>query len=145
LHTQAYDVIDLLCAGTNAIEVVLSDGWYRGQVGAFRQFNQYGDPVAFLAQLELGFDDGSRQIVATGDDWTGRTGAVLAADLMQGVNVDFSWRTKNPRFHHLCLRLLFASPITISLACTPRLHSRSGASMRSRPPMSPLSMPIARS
>ena len=89
LHTQTYDVLDLLRLGANTIDAVLSDGWYRGQVGAFRQFNQYGDRVAFVAQLELGFDDGSRQIVATGDEWAARTGAVLAADLMQGVNVDF--------------------------------------------------------
>jgi alpha-L-rhamnosidase len=96
LHTQTYDVLELLCAGTNAIEVVLSDGWYRGQVGAFRQFNQYGYRVAFLAQLELGFDDGSRQIVATGHDWMARTGTVLAADLMQGVHIDFRLKDDTP-------------------------------------------------
>ena len=96
LHVQTYDVLDLLRAGANTIDVVLSDGWYRGQVGAFRQINQYGDRVAFLAQLELGFDDGSRQIVATGDDWVARTGAVLAADLMQGVRIDFRLKDDTP-------------------------------------------------
>src|SRR5688572_3576166 len=89
LHVQTYDVGKLLRSGANTIEVVLSDGWYRGQTGAFRQSNNYGDRIAFLAQLELGFDDGSRQVVATGDDWVARTGAVLAADLMQGVRIDF--------------------------------------------------------
>ena len=102
LHVQTYDVLDLLRAGANTIDVVLSDGWYRGQVGAFRQFNQYGDRVAFLAQLELGFDDGSKQIVATGGDWTARTGAVLAADLMQGVRIDFRLADENlPRSERL--------------------------------------------
>ena len=89
LHVQTYDVLDLLRVGANTIDVVLSDGWYRGQVGAFRQFNQYGDRVALLAQVELGFDDGSRQVVGTGQDWMARTGAVLAADLMQGVAIDY--------------------------------------------------------
>jgi alpha-L-rhamnosidase len=89
LHVQTYDVFDLLRLGANTIDVVLSDGWYRGQVGAFRQFNQYGERVAFLAQLELMSDDGSRQIVATGANWLSRTSAVLTADLMQGVKVDF--------------------------------------------------------
>jgi alpha-L-rhamnosidase len=89
LHFQTYDVLDLLGAGANTIDVVLSDGWYRGQTGAFRQSNNYGDRVAFLAQMELGFDDGSRQIVGTGKDWAAKTGAVLAADLMQGMVIDY--------------------------------------------------------
>jgi alpha-L-rhamnosidase len=89
LHTQTYDLLESLRAGANTIDVVLSDGWYRGQTGAFRQSNNYGDRVAFLAQLELGFDDGSQQTVTTGDDWLARTGAILAADLMQGVCIDF--------------------------------------------------------
>jgi alpha-L-rhamnosidase len=96
LQAQTYGVLELLRAGMNTIDVVLSDGWYRGQVGAFRQINQYGDRVAFLAQLELRFDDGSQQIVATGDDWVARTGAVLAADLMQGVRIDFRLKDDTP-------------------------------------------------
>jgi alpha-L-rhamnosidase len=94
LHAQTYDVLQFLRAGVNTIDVSLSDGWYRGQVGAFRQINQYGDRVAFLAQLELGFADGSQQVVTTGDDWVARTGSVLAADLMQGVRIDFRHSTQ---------------------------------------------------
>jgi alpha-L-rhamnosidase len=89
LHVQTYDVGDLVRPGANVIDVVLSDGWYRGQVGAFRHFDQYGDRVAFLAQLELQLSDGSRQLVSTGSDWSAATGSVLAADPMQGVVVDF--------------------------------------------------------
>ena len=112
LHAQTYDVLELLRAGANTIDVVLSDGWYRGQVGAFRQFNQYGDRVAFLAQLELGFDDGSRQIVATGDDWVARTGAVLAADLMQGVRHRLQIDGVESLHPHRRHGLPFASPTT---------------------------------
>jgi alpha-L-rhamnosidase len=89
LHVQTYDVLDLLRAGANTIEVMLADGWYRGQTGAFRQSNNYGDRLAFFAQLELEFDDRPRQIVATCENWVARTGGVLAADLMQGVTIDF--------------------------------------------------------
>jgi alpha-L-rhamnosidase len=89
LHVQAYDVLDLIREGANTIDVMLSDGWYRGQTGAFRQSNNYGDRVAFLGQLELGFVDGSRQVVGTGRGWAARTSAVLSADLMQGVLIDY--------------------------------------------------------
>jgi alpha-L-rhamnosidase len=97
LHVQTYNVLDLLRTGANEIKVVLSDGWYRGQVGAFRHFDQYGDRVAFLAQLELEFDDRPKQTVATSDDWVAGTGAVLAADLMQGVRVDFRLADRSAR------------------------------------------------
>ena len=96
LHAQTYGVLELLRAGANTIDVVLSDGWYRGQVGAFRQINQYGDRVAFLAQLELEFPDGAKQLVATGDNWVAGTDAVLAADLMQGVSIDFRLKDDTP-------------------------------------------------
>src|SRR5690606_22741771 len=37
LYAQASDVTDALRRGDNQLEIVLSDGWYRGQVGAFRR------------------------------------------------------------------------------------------------------------
>lgn len=73
LQTQTYDVIDRVRCGANSLKVVLSDGWYRGQVGAFRQSDQHADRVAFLGQMELSFEDGSRQLVTTGGDWAART------------------------------------------------------------------------
>ena len=36
LYAQASDVTDSLRLGVNRLEIELSDGWYRGQVGAFR-------------------------------------------------------------------------------------------------------------
>ena len=89
LHVQTYAIDEMLRPGANRIDVILSDGWYRGQVGAFRQSNQYGNRLAFLAQMELYGDDGSLQVIVTGPEWTAAAGAIRAADLMQGVVVDF--------------------------------------------------------
>jgi alpha-L-rhamnosidase len=89
LNAQTYDVRTLLKTGPNTVDVILADGWYRGQVGAFRHFNQYGDRLAFLAQLELEYSNGFRQVVGTGPEWIAAVGPVLSADLMQGVVVDF--------------------------------------------------------
>ena len=38
---------------------MLSDGWFRGQIGITRAADQWGDRLALLAQLELTHDDGS--------------------------------------------------------------------------------------
>ncbi|WP_243450862.1 family 78 glycoside hydrolase catalytic domain [Sphingosinicella sp. CPCC 101087] len=89
LQYQTYDVGGLIRSGLNRIDVILSDGWYRGQTGAFRQFDQFGERTAFLAQLEMSFADGSRQLVITDKEWRATIGAVRAADLMQGVIMDF--------------------------------------------------------
>ena len=72
LNVQTYDVTALLTPGVNMIAAVLSDGWYRGQVGAFRHFNQFGDRVALLAQLEVTTDRGCTVAAATGRDWSAR-------------------------------------------------------------------------
>ena len=51
LHVQVYDVGDLLVAGENTWEVVLSDGWWRGRTGFFQLPDGYGSTLAFLGQL----------------------------------------------------------------------------------------------
>lgn len=88
LQVQTYDVIDSIRLGRNAIAVVLSDGWFRGQVGMIRTSEQWGSRVALLAQLELRHDDGSLTVVGTGQTWRSSVGHILAADLIAGQRVD---------------------------------------------------------
>lgn len=79
LHVQAFDISDLLVAGRNRWEVVLSDGWYRGRHGNWQHADGFGDTVAFLGQLESG-----TTTVVSGADWTSTTGPIVCADLMAG-------------------------------------------------------------
>ena len=72
LQVQTYDVTDLLRPGANVIGAILSDGWFRGQMGAFRHFNQFGDRLALLAQLELTSHNGRKVVVASSPEWTCR-------------------------------------------------------------------------
>ena len=66
---QVYDVTALLVQGSNQWEVVVSDGWYRGQLGFRRRTDGYGDTLAFLGQLE---SDGLT--VSTDSAWTAGVG-----------------------------------------------------------------------
>ena len=79
LHVQTYDVTDLLLAGENRWEVVLSDGWWRGRTGFFQATDGYGATLAFLGQLQA--DD---TLVVTGPEWESATGPLRSADLMAG-------------------------------------------------------------
>ena len=48
------------CApGRNAIGAILSDGWFRGQVGLPRAHDQWGSELAVLAELRVEFADGA--------------------------------------------------------------------------------------
>ncbi len=88
LQVQTADVTGSLRPGRNAVAVVLSDGWFRGQIGIARAADQWGDRLAFLGQLQLTHDDGSVTVVGTGPDWRSTEGHVVAADLIAGQRVD---------------------------------------------------------
>jgi alpha-L-rhamnosidase len=83
LQVQTYDVTDLLRPGRNDLRAVVSDGWYRGQVGALRQHDIYGSTLGLLAQLEVE----GRPIAATDATWEHATSTMIA-DLMEGQETD---------------------------------------------------------
>jgi alpha-L-rhamnosidase len=84
LQVQTYDVASLLTAGSHELRAVLSDGWFRGQVGFTRAHDVYGRSLALLVQVEV---DG-RAVVVTDGSWTSAQGSVTAADLIGGERVD---------------------------------------------------------
>jgi alpha-L-rhamnosidase len=84
---QSHDVTDLLTAGANAIGVWLSDGWYCGYIATHPR-QTYGDRPELLCQLELEWEEGSSQIIASGPDWRHLPGPILTADLLQGEDYD---------------------------------------------------------
>jgi alpha-L-rhamnosidase len=83
---QTYDVTGLLRPGENVLGALLADGWYSGFVGfdAKRAGAQYGAAPEFLAQLVIGFADGTDQWVVTDGEWRARFAAVRHADLLMG-------------------------------------------------------------
>lgn len=90
LYAQAHDVTNDLVAGQNRIELTLSDGWYRGQVGAFRLPAGWGTVTGVRAELHVVLADGAREIVRTDREWTARRSPIVRADLMAGETVDFA-------------------------------------------------------
>ena len=56
-----------LAAGPNVIGMTVAEGWYRGRLG-FRGGRRavYGGDIGPIAQLELSYDDGTVETIATG-------------------------------------------------------------------------------
>ena len=90
LYAQASDVTESLRLGANRLEVELSDGWYRGQVGAFRMPAGWGTVLGIRVELHIEHTDRTRTVVRSDERWTSRRSSSVRADLMDGQTVDFS-------------------------------------------------------
>ena len=92
LQVQTYDIAAWLAPGRNAIGAIVSDGWFRGQVGLPRAHDQWGSELAFLAEVRVEFADGANAVAGTGDGWRSTRSHIEAADLIAGQTVDFRRR-----------------------------------------------------
>jgi len=80
-HTA--DVTGLMNEGENVLAVVLADGWWRGVTGGSVK-NNFGTKLAFRGQLELKYDDGSVDIIASDETFRWSTGGLRASDMLMG-------------------------------------------------------------
>ncbi|MBR3184722.1 MAG: family 78 glycoside hydrolase catalytic domain [Oscillospiraceae bacterium] len=86
---QTYDVTGLLKPGENELTVQLADGWYRGSCGAWGLTNQYGTETKLLCQLEVEYESGLRETVATNGSWDwSNDGPIRFADNKDGEIVE---------------------------------------------------------
>lgn len=82
---QTYDVTDLITDGSNEVDVILGDGWYRSVSGVDGDRNLFGTGIALFFQLEI---DG--KIVCISDEsWkASQSGPIRENDMQQGEVVD---------------------------------------------------------
>jgi alpha-L-rhamnosidase len=89
LRYQTFDLTDVVSEGDNALGLTVAEGWYRGRLG-FRGGRRevYGSAIGPIAQLELQFEDGSIDTVATDRQWRAALGPYLTASLYDGETYD---------------------------------------------------------
>jgi alpha-L-rhamnosidase len=88
LQYQVYDISDDLVAGSNEIHVSLGNGWYRGYLAWADARDHYGSDIALLMQIEIEFNDGSKQIILTDESWESSTGPIIFSELYDGEIFD---------------------------------------------------------
>ncbi len=101
-HQRAYyntfDVTPLVKSGGNAFGAWLADGWYSGYIGfglltgigtEHLGRDTYGRTPALVAQLEIEYTDGTREIIPTDKSWkVTSNGPVREGDFLMGENYD---------------------------------------------------------
>jgi alpha-L-rhamnosidase len=87
LRYATYDVTGLV-QPSNVIGMALGNGWFRGRLGWSGRSAFYGAELGAFVQLEVTFEDGSLQVIATDRSWTAGPSAVVANDLYDGETID---------------------------------------------------------
>ncbi len=83
---STFDVTPLMQQKENCIGVMLGDGWYNQGVVWGPGFS-YGKPLLFC-QMEIIYDDGSRQTVCSDESWLWTPGPVVRSNLYAGEVYD---------------------------------------------------------
>jgi len=93
IQYQTYDITETVDIGVNTVEFSLADGWFRGCIGALSHRNVFGTETKLLCQLEIVYEDGSKDAIVSDDSfgWS-NDGPVRYADLKNGESVDFRLR-----------------------------------------------------
>lgn len=88
VYYHTHDATNLVRDGENVLGTLLGDGWYAGYVGFNQRRERYGDQPRLRAQLEIEYEDGSTQTIATDGSWKAAYGPVREADLLMGWTYD---------------------------------------------------------
>lgn len=88
LQYQAYDVTALMKKGINSLAAILADGWYKGRVAFADRTAFYGDTRALLMQVNIQYDDGTEETLASDGTWKCSYGPLLKSSHYDGEVYD---------------------------------------------------------
>jgi alpha-L-rhamnosidase len=86
---QVYDVTHQIRNGANSLVALLAGGWYGDGLGWLQNRYNFGPPpVRLMGQLEIEYDDGTRDTLATDESWRATSSALLKSDIYNGETYD---------------------------------------------------------
>lgn len=84
IQSNTYDVTKLLGDGANAVAAIVADGWYAGRIGWTHQKGLYGSVPQILLQLEIEYEDGSKEYLVSDETWKCSYGPIVSSDIYDG-------------------------------------------------------------
>ncbi len=89
IQTNTYDITKMVWRGDNTFGAVIGDGWYSGRIGwAKGKRGMYGERPELLAQIEITYKDGTKDVVATDENWKYSFGPIVTSDIYDGEIYD---------------------------------------------------------
>ncbi len=90
LDTVTYDVTGQLRSGGNALEARVGMGWHTGRFPfSTKKRGLYGPQAELLLQLEIAYEDGTSEVVASDGQWEGTfDGPIVSSSLYDGEDYD---------------------------------------------------------
>ena len=85
-----YDITDQLIQGENALGVILGNGWYNHQSTAVWYFDKapWRARPKFCMDVRITYDDGSSEIITTGQDWKTALGPIIFNSIYTAEHYD---------------------------------------------------------
>ncbi len=88
LQYQTYDISDMLCEN-NEIVITVGKGWHRSRMSENRpEINT--NPCAVIAEIEIIYEDGTKEVIQTDETWYFRKSKVVFNDIWDGETYDAS-------------------------------------------------------
>ena len=88
VHYFSYDITTQLHRGENVVGAILGDGWYASFLAFTGKRHYYDGDCRLLVQLQVEYQDGTREIVGTDESWEASVGPIREADLLMGCIYD---------------------------------------------------------
>ena len=82
-----YDVTSLLNQGSNAIGIILGNGWFSA-TGIFEKLNGWADRPQTILQMMVKYDDGTEQQFFTDQTWKTVSGPIISNEKRPGEGYD---------------------------------------------------------
>ncbi len=92
-YYQTYDATKLLHSGSNCLELHVGDGWYFSYQASPILKDRHAEP-AVLFQVEVWYEDGTRDTVISNGTESSALGQVIYSDLFQGEKQDLRRNTE---------------------------------------------------
>ena len=86
---ETHDITEMLQEGPNAVGLALGKGMYHTERrNRFSKFQGSFGPMRAFGQIELEYEDGSREVVPTDESWRVSRGPVTYNDVYGGEDFD---------------------------------------------------------
>ncbi|MFW5961592.1 MAG: family 78 glycoside hydrolase catalytic domain, partial [bacterium] len=84
---QSYDLSDYLVEGSNAVGMMLGDGWYLGDLMWEDTRNFYGKKRLALVEIEIEYESG-KEIIISDQSWKSSKSPILMSEIYHGEKYD---------------------------------------------------------